>query len=113
LLNIIRHWMRIRRAKREIEKLVSPKLPNVRVLSTPGASLVDLDRAYFVIVTRTDEEAETLRKDYPSLYSQLCEAMIRVGYSSAAVPRLSFPVESQQTIDREFGGSWREAIGGR
>ena len=94
-------------------KLVSSRFPSVRVFSTPGASLIDLERIHFVIATDTDEEAEGLRKDYPSLYSQLCEAMIRVGYPSAAVPLLRFPVESQQTVDREFGGSWHEAMGGR
>ena len=54
--------------------------------STPGASLIDLERIHFVIATDTDEEAETLRKDYPNLHSQLCEAMIR-----SAIPQpLSF-----------------------
>jgi hypothetical protein len=94
LLNIVRRWLRIR--------------PTVRVFSTPGASLIDLERTDFVIATNTDEQAEALRKDYPSLYSQLCEGMIRVGYSPTAV---RFPVESQETIDRDYGGSWREAMG--
>jgi hypothetical protein len=113
LLNIVRRWIRIRRAKREIAKLVKARLPTIRIFSTPGASLIDLERVDFVIATDTDEEAQALRDDYPNLYSQLCETMIRVGNPSAAVPLLRFPIESQQTVDREFGGSWHEAMGGR
>ena len=113
LLNIVRRWIRIRRAKREIAKLVKARLPTIRIFSRPGASLIDLERVDFVIATDTDDEAQALREDYPNLYSQLCETMIRVGYPSAAVPLLRFPVESQQTVDREFGGSWHEAMGGR
>jgi len=113
LLNIIRRWLRIRRARREIAKLVSSKLPTVRVLSTPGATFTNLQRIHFVIATDTEDETDLLLKDYPGLYSQLCEAMIRVGYPPDAVPFLRFPVISQQTIDRDFGGSWSEAVSGR
>ena len=66
-----------------------------------------------MIATDTDKQAEYLRQDYPGLYSQLCEAMIQVGYSRSEVPLLRFPVESQEAVDREFGGSWHQALGGR
>jgi hypothetical protein len=104
--------MTIRRAKREIEKLVRPKLPTVRVLSRPGASLNNSLRLYFLIVTDTEAEADALLTDYPALYSELCKAMIRAGYPQEQVPSLRFPIMSQQIIDRDFGGSWIEAISG-
>jgi hypothetical protein len=102
--------MRIRRAKREIAKLLSPRLANVRVFSTPGASWIKIERIDFVIATDTEKQAESLRRDYPTIYPQLCEAMIRVGYSATAIPLLRFPVWSQETVDRENAGSWREAL---
>jgi len=113
LLNIVRRWLRIRRAKREIAKVVSSKLARVRIFVTPGASFMNLQRIHFVIGTDTEEETDSLLKDYPILYSQLCEAMIRVGFFPDAIPLPRFPVISQQTIDRDFGGSWREAMSGR
>ena len=109
LLKIVRRWMRIRHAKREIALLVGLRVASVRVFSTPGASLMNLGRMTFIIATNTDEEAEALRKDYPRLYSQLCEAMTQIGYSS---PDVQFHVESQETVDREFGGSWNQAVWG-
>lgn len=102
--------MRIRRAEREIVRLLSRSVPNVRVISTPGASLINIERMSYVIATDTDRQAESLRQDYPSLYSLLCEAMTRVGYPEEAIAKLTFPIESQETVDREFGGSWQQAL---
>jgi hypothetical protein len=56
------------------------------------------------ITTRTGEESSKLRDD-PSLYKQLCDAMLRAGYPPAAVPFVKFRVESQETVDRDYGGS--------
>jgi hypothetical protein len=105
--------MRIRRAKREIVRLLSQRLPNARVISTPAASLTKIERMSYVIATDTDRQAESLRQDYPTLYSLLCEAMKRVGYPEEAIAKLTFPIESQETVDREFGGSWQQALGWR
>ena len=88
-------------------------MPNARVISTPAARLIDIERMSYVIATDTDRQAESLRQDYPNLYPQLCEAMTRVGYPAAIVAKLSFPIESQETVDREFGGSWQQALGWR
>ena len=110
---MIRRWIRTRRAKREIVRLLWQRLPNVRVISTPGGSLFNIERMSYVIATDTDSQAESLRQDYPNLYSQLCQAMIRVGYPEAAVAKMMFPIESQETVDREFGGSWQQALGWR
>src|SRR5579863_3696993 len=112
-LNMIRRWIRIRRAKREIIRVLSQRVANARVISTPGASLINTDRMSYVIATDTDRQAESLRQDYPNLYLLLREAMMRVGYPEEAVARLTFPIESQETVDREFGGSWQQALGWR
>jgi hypothetical protein len=110
---MIRRWIRIRRAKREIVRLLSQRAPNARVINEPGASLINIERMSYVIATDTDRQAETLRRDYPNLYTLLCEAMMRVGYPEEAVAKLRFPIESQETVDREFGGSWQRALGWR
>lgn len=113
VLNIVQRWLRIRHAKREIAKLVVPKVPSAKILSTPGASFTSYERIYFVIATDTEEETNFLLKDYPTLYSRLCEAMARVGFSREAILSLRFPIISQQTIDRDFGGNWREFLSGQ
>ena len=44
----------------------------------------------------------------PNLYQQLCNALVKVGYPSDAAAGVRFRVESQETVDRDYGGSWQE-----
>ena len=96
-------WLKIRRVKREIANLVNARGIPVRVLKSP---LMDV----FYIATGTDRERDALRNDYPTLYSQLCDVLLRVGYKPSSSLPVSFPVESQETVDRDYGGSWSEAM---
>ena len=34
--------------------------------------------------------------------------ILRVGYPADAVPFVHFRIESQETVDRDYGGSWVE-----
>jgi len=113
LLRIVSRRMRIRRAKREIAKLVSSDAPTVRIFSTPGATLTDMQGLYFLIVPNTETEADVLLKNYTVLYPQLRQSMTRVGYSADVVETLRFAVISKQAIDRDFGGNWIEVMSGQ
>jgi hypothetical protein len=44
----------------------------------------------------------------PNLYQQFCDALILVGYPTEATPHVHFRIESQETVDRDYGGSWQE-----
>jgi hypothetical protein len=40
------------------------------------------------------------------LYQQLSGVLLHVGYPADAVPFVHFRIESQETVDRDYGGSW-------
>jgi hypothetical protein len=61
-----------------------------------------------VITTDTDKERDLLRHD-PDIYRQSADAPLRAGYSPKSVPLVHFGIKSQETEDRDYGGSWREA----
>jgi hypothetical protein len=48
-----------------------------------------------------------LRRE-PQLYQQLSGALLRVGYPADAVPFAHFRIESQETVDQDYGGNWVE-----
>jgi hypothetical protein len=105
----LKSWLTLRHAKRGIRKLVRERFPNTDVFSIQGSGRIEPRRLAIFITTTTDEESGKLRDD-PSLYQQLCDAMIRSGYPPVAVPLVKFRIESQETVDRDYGGSWAEAI---
>jgi len=78
------------------------------VFSQQGATRIDPRHLAIWITTKTDTERDRLRSDQ-TLHQQLCDSMLLVGYSSDAVPLVHFVIESQETVDRDYGGSWREA----
>jgi hypothetical protein len=104
----LRLWFIIRRARGEIREIARQRCPNAKVFSQQGATRIDPRHVALWITTKTDKERDRLRSDQ-ILYQQLCETMLRVGYPPDAVPLIHFVIESQETVDREYGGSWREA----
>ena len=104
VLTSLRFWLAVRRARREIEAIARHHCPNAQVSSRKGATLKHLS---FRVAVNTDKERDCMRAE-PNLYHQFCEALIRAGYPSEAAPGVRFRIESQETVDRDYGGSWQE-----
>ncbi len=103
-----RLWPAIRRAKREMRQIARKRDPDAQVLSRQGATRIDPRHLWFSIRTKTDHQRDQLCED-STLYPELRDALLRSGYPAASVPLVHFGVQSQETVDRDYGGSWSEA----
>ena len=63
---------------------------------------------YIFIDTRTDAERDSLRAD-PTLHPEIVAALVANGYPQDAAPFVGLAIESQETVDRDFGGNWYRA----
>jgi len=104
-----RLWPALRRARREVTKVARERLPNAGVFSRQGATAINPRYVDFWITTATDKERDLLCQD-PEIYRQFCSALLRSGYPQDAVSSVHFRIQSQETVDREYGGCWSEAI---
>jgi len=57
------------------------------------------------IATEKDWERDQLQSD-GSFAKAISAALLQYKYPSEAVPHVGVVIESQQTVDREFAGSW-------
>jgi len=103
-----RLWPIIRRAKRGISAVIKQRNLNAEVFVSQGATAINPRYLSFGIRTRTDKERDALRQD-PEIYKEFCDLLLTVGYPQAAIPFVHFGIESQETVDRDYGGSWWEA----
>jgi hypothetical protein len=101
-------WPAIRRARRDIRKVARQRIPNAQVYSSQGATAISAGHLSFCIRTDTDKERDLLRQD-PDIHRQFRDALIRAGYPKETHPVVHFSIESQETVDRDYGGSWDEA----
>ncbi|MFF1633548.1 hypothetical protein [Leifsonia sp. NPDC058248] len=69
----------------------------------------DLPGAGVWLCTTTDRERDTLRNDATVVETAL-EVLREVGFSPIDVARSAVIVESQQTVDQDFEGSWYYAM---
>jgi len=104
-----RLWPTVRRARTEIRRVISGRCPGAEVFSIHGATNVDPRHLSFSIRTGTDQERDQLSAD-PLVYKELCGALHRARYPAAAIPFVHFVIQSQETVDRKFGGRWHEAM---
>jgi hypothetical protein len=101
-------WPAIQRAKREIRKAARRRVANSEVLSRQGATRINPGHLGFCIKTNTDQERDLLRQD-PQIFKEFRDALIKAGYPTDTYPVVRLGIQSQETVDREYGGSWYEA----
>ncbi len=95
---------RITRAEHAILAYVKLRYPNAREFSFGAVHLDPAHLAIWITVDR-DEERDKLSNDretIPAFRRLLAEA----GYPQEAVPAVKFAFESQETVNRDYGGSW-------
>jgi hypothetical protein len=63
----------------------------------------------FCVEIATDRQRDRILRE-PNFYCQRCDATRAAGFPSDLVPRIRFRVESRETLDRDYGGSWWEAV---
>jgi hypothetical protein len=100
----LRLWLSIHRAKQQIKKLARERCPNPNIFSERAA-----DPRHLAIFSATADAEASKMSDDRGLSKELSDTMLQAGYP-AAVPFVKFRIESQETADRDYGGSWVEAI---
>ena len=63
----------------------------------------------FCIEIPTDQQRDRILQD-PNLYRKFCAAARDGGFPPDITLRIRFRVESRETLDRDYGGSWWEAM---
>jgi hypothetical protein len=103
-----RLWRTIRRAKCEVRQIARQRIPSADAFTRQGATAINPRYISFWITTATDKERDLLRQD-EAIYRKFRDALERVGYPRDAVSLVRFVIQSQETVDREYGGRWSEA----
>jgi hypothetical protein len=90
-------------AKRELLNVVRKRIPSAKMFIVSSAN------AHPVLWTTTaiDLERDQLRED-ESLRDRFRALLLQVEYAAGDVPLVQFVYESQETVDREFRGSWNQ-----
>jgi hypothetical protein len=101
-----RLWPSIRRARRRVRDLVLQRSSFAKIVTRPGATP---EKLTMFIGTRTDADAERLRKD-DSFIPAARNALLLSGYPPNAVTFVHFPILSKETVDRDYAGRWTEAM---
>jgi hypothetical protein len=104
VLMSLRSWLAARRARHEIEAMARHYCASAKVSYRRGAIPWHLS---FLIATSTDKERDALRSE-PNLYQQFCDGLDHAGFPADAIPSVGFRIESQETVERDYGGNWQE-----
>jgi hypothetical protein len=104
----VKLWPIIRRARREIGKIACERVPHAKVFSSQGPTAVNPGYLGFCIRVRTDKERDFLCED-PEIPKLFSAALAKAGYPTTTNPVVHFSIQSQETVDRDYGGSWDEA----
>ena len=98
-----------RRARHEVNRIARQDCPNAKVFRFDAVD-ANPERLWFIAIkTKTDAERERLRFD-SGLHGRLRDILLQVGYPVSAVKLVFFIFESQETVDRDCGGSWHDAM---
>jgi hypothetical protein len=92
------------RSRWAIKRILKARGQNFRVHSF-GATHIDPVHLCICINVDKDYERDDIYND-SELLEQFRKAILKTGYPKDSVSLLNFSVESQQTVDRDFGGNW-------
>jgi hypothetical protein len=99
--DLIRPIWKIRRG---VRRLIRPQFPDAKV-SSMGMSSIDPQYFCVLINVGRDSEKNELLQD-KKLEGEIRQIALNAGYPPDSVPLISFSIESQQTVDRDFNGNW-------
>ncbi len=97
----------IHRVRANVRAILSKQYPDATVGSY-GQTGADPRPFVVTINTSRDRERDEIRRD-PLLRDRFRQALVDADYPASAIPRVGFDVQSQQTVDRDFGGDWYQA----
>ena len=89
--------------------LVSHLAPDGVVRVEFTAAFPDIDGFGVWLCTATDEEREALGTDNPR-YGDVRQALIDCGFTAEQLTDLVTTAQSQETVDRDYEGSWFYAL---
>jgi hypothetical protein len=92
------------KTRRGVRQLIRRDFPDADV-SSMGMSSIDPKYFCILINVKTDREKHRLLED-GELDNKIRQIALSAGYPEESVPLISFSIESQQTVDRDFNGSW-------
>jgi hypothetical protein len=92
------------RSRRAMRRIVKQRGSGFRV-SSFGETHIAPQYLCVCIDVNTDDERDRLLED-KDLIEQLRQAILSSGYPAESVPLVKFSIESQETVDRDFEGSW-------
>ena len=99
-------WLASRRAKRAIELVARSYCLTAKAFKWRGSPI---RQPLFCIEIVTDEERDRILQ-VPNLYPKFRDAAIKAGFPLDIIQHIRFRVESRETLDRDYGGRWREAV---
>ncbi len=97
----------IHRVRANVRAILSKDYPTATV-SSYGATEIDPRQFTVTIDVLTDRQRDEIRRD-PLLRERFRQALVNADYPVAAIPRVGFDIQSQQTVDREHEGNWYRA----
>jgi hypothetical protein len=103
-----RLWPAIWRARLNIKAVARKRVATAEVVSRQGATKISPGHLSFGIRTRTDRERDILCQD-PDIHKEFRDALVKAGYPAETHPVVHFGIQSQETVDRDYGCSWYEA----
>ena len=99
-------WLATRRAKRGIDVVAQMYCPTAKAFkwrSSPS------EQPSFCIEIPTDEQRNRILQD-PDSHRKFRDAARDAGFPPDIISRIRFRVESRETLDRDYGGNWWEAM---